>query len=141
MFALGAVLVAAAGGSTSAPTAQVLPPPPSYAPSNAFLPHGAPIVLAGGAPDDADLTFVAVGPGGSLLIDAEGVTLGPEGSEAHYSWAEISTVAYAAEGPKHLKVVVHPHRVTAHPCLLAARRRGRLREWLEDLPLILECFA
>ncbi|MFE4526026.1 serine/threonine-protein kinase [Streptomyces anulatus] len=124
-----------------APTAPVLPPPPSYAPSNAFLPHGAPTVLAGGAPDDGDLTFMAVGPGGSLLIDAGGVTLGPEGAEAHYSWAEISTVTYAAEGPKHLRVVVHPHRGTAHPCLLAARRRGRLQEWLEDLPLILECFA
>lgn len=80
-------------------------------------------------------------PGRFLLIDAAGVTLGPEGAEAHYSWAEISTVTYAAEGPKHLKVVVHPHRGTAHPCLVAARRRGRLQEWLEDLPLILECFA
>ncbi|MFJ9181729.1 MULTISPECIES: serine/threonine-protein kinase [unclassified Streptomyces] len=127
--------------SAYAPTVPVLPPPPSYAPSNALLPHGAPTVLAGGVPDDTDLTFVAVGPGGSLLIDAAGVTLGPEGAEAHYSWAEISTVTYAAEGPKHLRVVVHPHRGTAHPCLLAARRRGRLQEWLEDLPLILECFA
>ncbi|MFH9135394.1 serine/threonine-protein kinase [Streptomyces sp. NPDC017524] len=123
-----------------APTVPVLPPPPSYAPSNALLPHRAPTVLAGATPADADLTFVAVGPGGSLLVDAEGVTLGPEGAEAHYPWAEISTVTYAAEGPKHLRVVVHPHRGTAHPCLLAARRRGRLQEWLEDLPLILECF-
>ncbi|MEU5282468.1 serine/threonine-protein kinase [Streptomyces sp. NPDC020755] len=124
-----------------APTVPVLPPPPSYAPSNALPPHQVPTVLAGAAPADADLTFVAVGPGGSLLIDAAGVTLGPEGAETHYPWAEIGTVTYAAEGPKHLRVVVHPHRGTAHPCLLAARRRSRLQEWLEDLPLILECFA
>ncbi|MFJ6440768.1 serine/threonine-protein kinase [Streptomyces sp. NPDC091649] len=126
-----------------APTVAVTPPPPSYAPSNALLPHLAPTGPApvGGAPGDEDLSFVAVGPGSSLLIDASGVTLGPEGAEAQYSWAEISTVTYAAEGPKHLKVIVYPHRGTAHPCLLVARRRARLQEWLEDLPLILECFA
>ncbi|MGW8489079.1 serine/threonine-protein kinase [Streptomyces sp. NPDC055886] len=142
-----------------APTVAVLPPPPSYAPSNAvppayghqsphhgLLPHQAPTwpAAAGGAPDGADvgtdLAFVAVGPGSSLLIDATGVTLGPEGAETQYTWAEIRTVTYAAEGPKHLGVVVHPHHGTAHPCLLAARRRGRLQEWLQDLPLILECF-
>ncbi|SCG02432.1 Protein kinase domain-containing protein, partial [Streptomyces sp. Ncost-T6T-2b] len=113
-----------------APTvAVVAPPPPSYAPHNAFqpphqqqqqqqyyqhqyqypvppnspLPYAAPTwpVAAGGAPDDdADLSFVAVGPGSSLLIDADGVTLGPEGAETQYTWAEIRTVAYAAEGPK-----------------------------------------
>lgn len=145
-----------------APTvAVVAPPPPSYAPHNAFqpphqqqyhqhppppngpLPYAAPIwpVAAGGAPDDgADLSFVAVGPGSSLLIDADGVTLGPEGAETQYTWAEIRTVAYAAEGPKHLGVVVHPHHGTAHPCVIAARRKSRLQEWLQDLPLILECF-
>ncbi|MEU6627790.1 serine/threonine-protein kinase [Streptomyces parvus] len=145
-----------------APTvAVVAPPPPSYAPHNAFqpphqqqyhqhppppngpLPYAAPTwpVAAGGAPDDgADLSFVAVGPGSSLLIDADGVTLGPEGAETQYTWAEIRTVAYAAEGPKHLGVVVHPHHGTAHPCVIAARRKSRLQEWLQDLPLILECF-
>ncbi|GGS14488.1 serine/threonine protein kinase [Streptomyces parvus] len=149
-----------------APTvAVVAPPPPSYAPDNAFqpphqqqyhqhqyqypippnspLPYAAPTrpVAAGGAPDDgADLSFVAVGPGSSLLIDADGVTLGPEGAETQYTWAEIRTVAYAAEGPKHLGVVVHLHHGTAHPCVIAARRKSRLQEWLQDLPLILECF-
>ncbi|MEU9672180.1 serine/threonine-protein kinase [Streptomyces parvus] len=149
-----------------APTvAVVAPPPPSYAPHNAFqpphqqqyhqhhyqqppppnspLPYAAPTwpVAAGGAPDDgADLSFVAVGPGSSLLIDADGVTLGPEGAETQYTWAEIRTVAYAAEGPKHLGVVVHLHHGTAHPCVIAARRKSRLQEWLQDLPLILECF-
>ncbi|OCC10861.1 serine/threonine-protein kinase [Streptomyces sp. PTY087I2] len=149
-----------------APTvAAVPPPPPSYAPYNAFqpphqqqpphqtppsspLPYPAPSdyllphqIPAGGAPDDgADLSFVAVGPGSSLLIDSAGVTLGPEGAETHYTWAEIRTVAYAAEGPKHLGVVVHLHHGTAHPCVIAARRKSRLQEWLQDLPLILECF-
>ncbi|RPK93315.1 MULTISPECIES: serine/threonine-protein kinase [Streptomyces] len=128
-----------------APTVAVLPPPPSYAPSPALLPHQAPTELApaGGAPAEAglaDLTFVAVGPGSSLLVDETGVTLGPENAEVQYTWAEISTVTYAAAGPKHLQVVVHLHHGTAHPCLLAARRRARLQEWLEDLPLILECF-
>ncbi|MFI1222943.1 MULTISPECIES: serine/threonine-protein kinase [unclassified Streptomyces] len=129
-----------------APTVAVLPPPPSYAPSNAFLPHQAPTepVLAGGVPPAAgfaDLTFVAVGPGSSLLVDEEGVTLGPENAEVHYTWARISTVTYAAAGPKHLQVVVHLHHGAAHPCLLAAGRRSRLQAWLDDLPLALEAFG
>ncbi|MFD4221027.1 serine/threonine-protein kinase [Streptomyces griseus] len=126
-----------------APTVAVAPPPPAYAPSNGFLPHQAPTRLAptGGVPDDIDLTFVAVGPGSSLLVDETGVTLGPENAEVHYTWAEISTVTYQAAGPKHLQVVVHPHHGKAHPCLLAARRRSRLQAWLDDLPLALECFG
>ncbi|WP_432005031.1 serine/threonine-protein kinase [Streptomyces parvus] len=118
-------------------------PLPYPAPSDYLLPHQAATGLApvGGAPDDdADLSFVAVGPGSSLLIDPTGITLGPEGAETHYTWAEIRTVAYAAEGPKHLGVVVHLHHGTAHPCVIAARRKSRLQEWLQDLPLILECF-
>ncbi|MCI4044654.1 serine/threonine-protein kinase [Streptomyces sp. TRM75563] len=149
----GSAASPAAPHSPYSPTVAVAPPPPSYAPSNTPLPHRAPPhsalphqaptrpVAAGGAPDaDTDISFVAVGPGSSLLIDATGITLGPEGAETHYTWAEIRTVTYAAEGPKHLGVVVHLHRGTAHPCLVAARRRGRLQEWLQDLPLILECF-
>ncbi|MFE3472570.1 hypothetical protein ACFXOI_13155 [Streptomyces bacillaris] len=111
----------------------MVPPRPSYAP---YAPSAD--LTAGLA---ADLTFMAIGPDTSLLVDSTGVTLGPEGAEAQYTWAEILTVQYAAEGPKHLRVVVHLHDGTAHPCLLAARKRARLQEWLEDLPLILECFV
>ncbi|MGW1297454.1 serine/threonine-protein kinase [Streptomyces sp. NPDC002533] len=117
-------------------------PLPYRAPADYLLPHQVPTELApvGGAPDDADLTFMAVGQGGSLLIDTTGITLGPAGAEELYPWAEISTVTYAATGPRHLQVVVHLHRGTAHPCVIATRRRSRLQAWLEDLPLILECF-
>ncbi|MCD9902668.1 serine/threonine protein kinase [Streptomyces sp. MT29] len=135
----------------AAPQPPLPPPPPSYAPSNVLLPHQAPTETAltvdargqgpGEGPGDADLTFVAVGPGSSLLVDSLGVTLGPAGAEVQYTWAEIRTVWYAAEGPQHLRVVVQPHHGAPYPCLLAARRRARLQEWLEDLPLILECFT
>ncbi|WP_228989774.1 serine/threonine-protein kinase [Streptomyces sp. DH8] len=119
-------------------------PPYQHAAPGGFPPHQAPAwpFAAGGGPAaaDPDPSFVAVGPGSSLLIDATGVTLGPEDVETHYAWEEIRTVTYAAEGPKHLGVVVHLHHGTAHPCVIAARRRGRLQEWLRDLPLILGCF-
>ncbi|MFF0508209.1 serine/threonine-protein kinase [Streptomyces fimicarius] len=116
--------------SAASPAAPYSP----YAPTVAVAPTG-------GVPDDIDLTFVAVGPGSSLLVDETGVTLGPENAEVHYTWAEISTVTYQAAGPKHLQVVVHLHHGAAHPCLLAARRRSRLQAWLDDLPLALECFG
>ncbi|MFJ2022821.1 serine/threonine-protein kinase [Streptomyces sp. NPDC087897] len=119
-------------------------PPYQQGPPGGFPPYQAATWpgAAGGGPAgaDADPSFVAVGPGSSLLIDATGVTLGPEDAETHYPWADIHTVTYAAEGPKHLAVVVHLHRGPAHPCVIAARRRGRLQEWLHDLPLILGCF-
>ncbi|MFG3406236.1 serine/threonine-protein kinase [Streptomyces sp. NPDC048142] len=139
-----------------APTVAVVPPPPAHAPSNAFLPYQAPPhaflpyqhptgpAQAGGAPADAglaDLTFVAVGPGSSLLVDETGVTLGPANAEVHYTWAEIGTVTYWAAGPKHLQVVVYLRHGPAYPCLLAARKRAHLQEWLEDLPSALECFG
>ncbi|MEE1811699.1 hypothetical protein [Streptomyces sp. BE133] len=48
---------------------------------------------------------------------------------------------YAAQGPRHLGVAVRLRDGAVHHYLLAARRRARLQVWLEDLPVILECFA
>ncbi|WP_406394927.1 serine/threonine-protein kinase [Streptomyces sp. NBC_00887] len=129
---------AVAGGS---PTV-VVPAPPSYAPFGAVPLHQAPTELAsvGAASDDSDLVFVAVAPESSLLIDAMGVAFDSAAGELQFTWSEISTVEYAAEGSKHLKVTVRLHSGATHVCLIAARRRARLQEWLEDLPLILECF-
>ncbi len=67
------------------------------------------------------------------------MTLGPDGTETSYAWDEIRTVTYGVGGPKHLGVTVHLHTGTAHPCLLDARRKS-FQEWLQDLPLILNCY-
>ncbi|MFI5772329.1 serine/threonine-protein kinase [Streptomyces sp. NPDC051658] len=127
---------------TYSPTVAV-PPPPSYAPSDAVPWHQAPTehTPVANTSDDGDLAFVAVAPESSLLIDASGVALHSAAGDMEFAWAGISAVEYAAEGPKHLQVTVRLHDGTTHRCLLAARRRARLREWLEDLPLILECFT
>lgn len=136
---------AVAGGSPTvvvpAPPV-VVPAPPSYAPFGAVPLHQAPTELAtvAPAPEDTDLVFVAVAAESSLLIDAMGVTFESAAGELQFTWTEISTVEYAAEGSKHLKVTVRLHSGATHVCLIAARRRARLKEWLEDLPLILECF-
>ncbi|MFD9606628.1 serine/threonine-protein kinase [Streptomyces sp. NPDC059970] len=129
-------------GTTYSPTVAI-PPLPAYAPSNAVPLHQAPTEAApvGDAPDDSDLAFVALAPESSLLVDAEGVVLGSKAGDQAFTWAEISTVEYAVEGPKHLKVTVRLHNGSTHQSLLAARRRARLKEWLKDLPLILECFV
>ncbi|MFE7111837.1 serine/threonine-protein kinase [Streptomyces sp. NPDC057575] len=129
-------------GTTYSPTVAI-PPPPTYAPSNAVPLHQAPTEAApvGDAPADSDLAFFALAPESSLLVDAGGVVLGSKAGDQAFTWEEISTVEYTAEGPKHLKVTVLLHNGTVHQSLLAARRRARLQEWLEDLPLILECFV
>jgi serine/threonine protein kinase len=128
--------------TTYSPTV-VLPPAPAYPPFDAVPLHQAPARPApeNEPPDDSDLSFVAVATESSLLIDASGVALDSAAGEAQFTWAEISAVEYAAEGPKHLGVAVRLHDGTIHRCLLTARRRARLQEWLKDLPMILECFV
>ncbi|WP_327710535.1 serine/threonine protein kinase [Streptomyces sp. NBC_00464] len=159
----------AAGGAAHPPTLAA-PPPPSYAPSNAapwqwnqapadaapgsapvpgpvpgpgFGPGFAPAFSPAGqaAPGtESDVAFIAVASDSHLLIDSVGVEFGTAAGEVQFTWAQISTVEYAAWGTKHLSVTVRFHNGTAYPCLIAARRRARLREWLEDLPLVLEFF-
>ncbi|MFI6652086.1 serine/threonine-protein kinase [Streptomyces sp. NPDC050529] len=159
----------AAGGAAHPPTVAA-PPPPSYAPSNAapwqwnqapaeaapgpapvpgpapgpgFGPGFAPAFSPAGqaAPDaESDVAFIAVASDSHLLIDSVGVEFGTSVGEVQFTWAQISTVEYAAWGPKTLSVTVRFHNGTAYPCLIPARKRARLQEWLEDLPLILEFF-
>ncbi|QNP63000.1 serine/threonine-protein kinase [Streptomyces genisteinicus] len=110
--------------------------PPHQAPTAPFPPDG----TAGGNADGAEPVFMAVDARASVLIDASGVALSTDEHHLHFPWPEIGTVQYAPEGPRHLRVVVRLRDGGVHHCLLTARRRSRRQEWLEDLPLILECF-
>lgn len=151
-----------------APTVAI-PPPPSHAPSIPVPTYQAPTGYGigygngnsygdgngggnrygngggngygGGAPPAHELVFLAVAPDSALMIDEMGVTIDFRFRSLQFGWEEIRTVQYAPEGPKHLRVVVHLHDGTAHPCLLAARRRSRLKAWLIDLPMILASFT
>ncbi|MFJ5775292.1 serine/threonine-protein kinase [Streptomyces sp. NPDC093094] len=120
-----------------------IPPPPAYRPSLSVPLHQAPTApaLPGRPSPDTDVSFVAADAGNSLLIDSAGVALGTESGYVHLVWQDITRVEYAAEGSKQLRVAVHLRDGTFHPCLVGARRRSLLQEWLEDLPLILECFV
>ncbi|MGW0671846.1 serine/threonine-protein kinase [Streptomyces sp. NPDC002746] len=134
-----------------------IPPPPSHAPSipvpvhqdpagygNGYGSgngHGSGNGYGSGAPPVDEPVFLAVAPDSALMVDGMGVTIDFRYRSLQFGWEEIRTVQYAPEGPKHLRVVVHLHDGTAHPCLLAARRRSRLKAWLIDLPMILACFT
>ncbi|WP_328898312.1 serine/threonine-protein kinase [Streptomyces sp. NBC_00236] len=135
------------GGAMHSPTytpTVAVPPPPSYAPAAAVPFHQAPTGF--GPPNyvepdtRADVDFMAVSADSFVLVDAVGVELGTPLGEVRFTWADISTVEYAATSPKHLGVTVRLRNGAAYPCVIAARKRARLREWLEDLPLVLECF-
>ncbi|MER5275916.1 serine/threonine-protein kinase [Streptomyces sp. NPDC002809] len=157
------------GGAVHLPTAvsppPPSPPPPSYAPFNAapeqwqqapadaapaaapgFGPGYAPAFgpatpAAPAAPDaESDIAFIAVASDRHLLIDSVGIEFGTAAGDVQFTWAQISAVDYAAWGTKHLSVTVRFQNGTVYPCMIAAGKRSRLREWLEDLPLILEFF-
>ncbi|WP_406865062.1 serine/threonine-protein kinase [Streptomyces sp. HUAS MG47] len=118
----------------------VAPPPPAYAPSGAAVPlHQAPTAIAG--VPDGDLVFTAVTARRSVVIDAAGVALGSDTGDLEFPWPTIAAVEYAALGPKVLTVTVRLHDGAVHQWYLEARRRSLLREWLEDLPLVLEYYA
>ncbi|MEW1889564.1 protein kinase [Streptomyces sp. NBC_00523] len=118
-------------------------PPAAAIPNN---PYAAP--AAGGpwqqgpAEPVTDIGFVGVGTGSSLVIDALGIEFQADnGPEVQIAWAEIGRIEYAVRGPKLLVVTVRLRAGAVHTWTLAARNRSRLREWTQDLPLILEYYA
>ncbi|NEC65252.1 serine/threonine-protein kinase [Streptomyces sp. SID9727] len=89
-----------------------------------------------------DIGFVGVGTDSSLVIDALGVEFqAGNGLELQFAWAEIARIEYVVRGPKLLVVTVRLRAGAAHTWTLTARNRSRLREWTQDLPLILEYYA
>ncbi|MGC4948023.1 serine/threonine-protein kinase [Streptomyces sp. DT224] len=89
-----------------------------------------------------DIGFVGVGTDSSLVIDALGIEFqAANGLELQFAWAEIGRVDYAVQGPKLLVVTVRLRAGAVHTWTLAARNRSRLRQWTQDLPLILEYYA
>ncbi|MFI0975959.1 serine/threonine-protein kinase [Streptomyces sp. NPDC021093] len=125
--------------------------PLHQAPTEAALPHHRPAPALDAAADAAadvaaeaaaadGIVFTASDSRRALLIDADGVFLDSEAQSIQVTWGQISTVEYAAEPGRFLNVTVRLHDGTIHRHLIKARRAGRLREWLEDLPLVLECF-
>ncbi|WP_406286760.1 serine/threonine-protein kinase [Streptomyces sp. NBC_00209] len=90
----------------------------------------------------ADIGFVGVGTESSLVIDALGVEFQADnGLELQFAWAEIGRIEYAVRGPKLLVVTVRLRAGAVHTWTLGARNRSRLRQWTQDLPLILEYYA
>ncbi|MFC8537117.1 serine/threonine-protein kinase [Streptomyces sp. NPDC057249] len=119
-------------------------PPAAAVPNNPYAQGPA----AGGpwqqAPAEpvTDIGFVGVGTDSSLVIDALGIEFqAANGLELQFAWADIGRIEYAVRGPKLLVVTVRLRAGAAHTWTLTARNRSRLREWTQDLPLILEYYA
>ncbi|MFE6977826.1 protein kinase [Streptomyces sp. NPDC057682] len=140
--------------------AQAGPTPAGYPSAPAVPWYQAPTVAAGADPGvfpadrvpygagtapatpDGDIGLVAVGTDSSLVIDALGVEfLAANGVDLQFTWPQIGRIDYTTTGPKHLCVTVHLRAGAVHTWVVAARRRARLREWLQDLPLILDYFT
>ncbi|MEV7405365.1 serine/threonine-protein kinase [Streptomyces sp. NPDC091267] len=87
-----------------------------------------------------DIVFTAVDAEGAIQIDAMGVCLKSPTQSLQLSWERISTVEHSAGPRKCLRVTVRLHDGTIHQQMVKARKTSRFHEWLEDVPLILDCF-
>ncbi|MEV6103162.1 serine/threonine-protein kinase [Streptomyces sp. NPDC051940] len=135
-----------------APNPYGQPQPGPYTPTHVPGPYAQPAPgpytpthVPGPARDD-DISFVAVDSSGGVLVDAGGVTFqsgrsGWAGREGYqFGWDEIGAVQCAPEPGNWLRVTVITRAGAAYHALVHARRGSRLREWLEDLPLVVDCF-
>lgn len=120
-----------------APTALAPPTPPAYPPA---YPPAVPPVLPAPGPADDDIVFTAADATGAVLVDAEGVVLESDARYFQFGWDRISSVEYAAAPQKYLWVTVRLHDGSVHQQAVKARRASLLRTWLQDLPLVIECF-
>ncbi|NBE54388.1 serine/threonine-protein kinase [Streptomyces boluensis] len=91
-------------------------------------------------PVDDDVSFIATDASSAVLIDTDGVVFDFDGRQILFTWDRISAVEHWAETDKRLRVNVRLHDGTVHSCSVDARRKRRLREWLEDIPLVLSSF-
>ncbi|MEU2250132.1 serine/threonine-protein kinase [Streptomyces sp. NPDC019224] len=140
--------------AAAVPNPYASPSPSPYGPSP-YPPAAAPNPYAQGAPAgpwhqprarpadaEGDIGFVGVGTDTSLVIDALGIEYeSVDGAVLQFTWDEIGRVEYAVTGPKHLGVTVRLRAGAVHTWMLTARRRSRLREWTQDLPLILDYYG
>lgn len=128
--------------ATYAPTAAVLPPvdavPLHQAPTAAAPPYFWSAPATGPAADD--IAFTATDANGAVLIDADGVILDSDVRHLQFAWGQIGSIEHTAEPQKHLAVTVRLHDGTVHRQTVKARRASRLRAWLVDLPLVVDCF-
>ncbi|MFI8880329.1 hypothetical protein [Streptomyces sp. NPDC055243] len=133
----------APNSATYSPTAVALQQsagavPAHQAPTEAAHPQPQPAQASDAAADG--IAFTATDSKGGILIDAGGVSLESDVQSLQFTWGEISTVDYSVESRRFLKVTIRLRDGTTHQHLIKAHRTTRLHEWLEDLPLILECF-
>ncbi|MEU7661610.1 hypothetical protein [Streptomyces lincolnensis] len=100
------------------------PPPPGFGP-----------------PPQLHLTgpeFMAVDRRNSIVVDAEGVTFEINDISADFPWPEIRSVHYKP-GPsgRHLMMAVVHLDGTFYECVVEAKPRTRLTEWLAHLGAVL----
>ncbi|MFE9994410.1 hypothetical protein [Streptomyces avermitilis] len=99
------------------------PPPPSYAPYPA--PAAAP-------------EFLAVDRRNSVVVDETGVTFECNGVTAEFPWPEIRSVHHqpSGNGKSLMMAVIHADGML-YECVVDAKRRERLHEWLNQLALVI----
>ncbi|MGW7046173.1 hypothetical protein ACWGDT_26465 [Streptomyces avermitilis] len=98
------------------------PPPPSYAP------HPVPA-----APE-----FLAVDRRNSVVVDETGVTFECNGVTAEFPWPEIRSVHHqpSPNGKSLMVAVIHADGML-YECVVDAKRRERVYEWLNQLVLVI----
>ncbi|MFF0005905.1 hypothetical protein ACFYQT_21010 [Streptomyces tibetensis] len=106
-------------------------PPYAQAPQQAYAP--APSQPAADGPD-----FLAVDKRNAVVVDASGVAFESSGLSIEFRWPEIRSVHYqASPSGKALMVAVIHMDGRFFECVVEAKPRSRLQEWIPQLAWVL----
>ncbi|MFC5215144.1 hypothetical protein [Streptomyces coerulescens] len=115
------------------------PPPPQYAPAPPpYAPAPPAYAPVPPQPAPAGPDFLAVDKRNAVVVDASGVAFELSGYTLEFRWPEIHGVHYKpSPDGKALMVAVVQLDGRFHECVVEAKPRARLQEWLAQLAWVL----
>lgn len=114
------------------------PPPPSYSSYGSYLSYPTPAPPMPAEQVSPGPDFLAADRHNSVVVDAAGVCFEMRGLTAEFPWQEVRSIHYQARPDgKALMVAVVYVDGRVYECVVTAKPRERLQEWLGQLAAVL----
>lgn len=117
-----------------------IPPPPSHAPQQPYVPQAPQQPYAPQAPQQpyapqpaaAGPEFVAFDKSNALVIDGAGISFDLGGQVADFPWEQVTQLHYTAQGTL-LRVGITHSAGWFHECVVNAKKQQKMIQWLTEL--------